>query len=179
MAKWVSHAESPDQAKAKDYPLIVMSNHARFRFHVQGDDIPWIKEMQKVQGIDGYMYEACWINPADAEARNIKQGDILRVFNDRGTVLVGAFVTERIIAGAISVDHGAKMDLVALKNEQVDRGGSINLISPTPKEKYGNGEIRIPEMNVTGFLAQVAKVDPGDINPGTLSSAADSRTGRA
>jgi len=59
----------------------------------------------------------------------------------------------------------------------VDRGGSINLISPTPKEKYGNGEINIPEMNVTGFLAQAEKVDPADINPGTLSSAANSKTG--
>ena len=155
--------------KARDYPLIVMSNHARYRFHVQGDDIPWIQELQKVEGVDGYPYEACWINPVDAAARGIENGDVLKVYNDRGTVLVGAFVTERIIVGAISVDHGAKMDLVALKNEQVDRGGSINLISPTPQEKYRNEEIKIPEMNVTGFLAEVEKIDPADINPGTIS----------
>ena len=169
VAKWVSHEESPDRPKARDYPLIVMSNHARYRFHVQGDDIPWIQELQKVEGVDGYPYEACWINPVDAAARGIENGDVLKVYNDRGTVLVGAFVTERIIVGAISVDHGAKMDLVALKNEQVDRGGSINLISPTPQEKYRNEEIKIPEMNVTGFLAEVEKIDPADINPGTNS----------
>ncbi|MGE0630087.1 MAG: molybdopterin-dependent oxidoreductase, partial [Hyphomicrobiaceae bacterium] len=132
VAKWVSHPESPDQPKAQDYPLIVMSNHARFRFHVQGDDIPWIQEMQKVRGPDGYMYEPCWINPADADARGIKTGDILKVYNSRGAVLVGALVTERIVAGAVSIDHGAKMDLASLKNELVDRGGNINLIAPTP-----------------------------------------------
>ena len=28
-------------------------------------------------------------------------------------------------------------------------------------------KIKIPEMNVTGFLAEVEKIDPADINPGT------------
>ncbi|MGE3644561.1 MAG: molybdopterin-dependent oxidoreductase [Beijerinckiaceae bacterium] len=164
LAKWVEHPESLGTAKSKDYPLVVMSNHAKFRFHVQGDDIDWIKEMSKVRGSDGYMYEACWINPADAAARGIANGDVVKVFNDRGAVLAGALVTERIIAGAISVDHGAKMDLASLKNALVDRGGCINLIAPSPKEKYPEGgEIKVPEMNVSGFLAEIEKVDPNDI----------------
>ena len=143
--------------------MIVMSNHARYRFHVQGDDIPWIQELQKVKGADGYMYEPCWIHPVDAATRDVKNGDILKVYNERGTVLVGAFVTERIVPGAVSIDHGAKMDIISLRNEEVDRGGCINLISPTPQEKYGDGEIKIPEMNVTGFLVEVEKIDPTEI----------------
>jgi trimethylamine-N-oxide reductase (cytochrome c) len=164
LAKWISHSEQQGSPRAKEYPLAVMSNHPRFRFHVQGDDIDWIREIAKVHGPDGYMYEPCWINPADADARGISDGDVIMVQNERGSVLVGAVVTERIIPGALSIDHGAKIDLAMLNNTLIDRGGCINLITPTPQEKYGAGaEIKVPEMNVSGFLVQAAKIDPSDI----------------
>jgi trimethylamine-N-oxide reductase (cytochrome c) len=164
LAKWTTHAELQGSARAREYPLAVMSNHPRFRFHVQGDDIGWIREIAKVRGPDGYMYEACWIHPDDAAVRGIADGDVVMVHNERGAVLCGAVVTERIIPGAISVDHGAKIDLAMLKNQLVDRGGCINLIAPTPQEKYGpRAEIKIPEMNVSGFLAQATKIDASDI----------------
>ncbi|MDP7547266.1 MAG: molybdopterin-dependent oxidoreductase [Alphaproteobacteria bacterium] len=168
LAKWTSHAEHWDAPKAQQYPLSVMSNHPRFRFHVQGDDIDWIREIAKVRGPDDYLYEPCWIHPTDAEGRGISDGDIIMVHNERGAVLLGAVVTERIIPGALSIDHGAKMDFAMLNNTPIDRGGCINLISPSPSEKYGAGEeIAIPEMNVSGFLAQVVKIDVADIVAGT------------
>ena len=168
VARWLVHDELPGSAKSVEYPLTVMSNHPRFRFHVQGDDIDWIREIAKVRGPDGYMYEPCWIHPVDAAARKISSGDIIRVHNERGAVLVGAIVTERIIPGAISIDHGAKIDLATLKNELIDRGGCINLIAPAPTEKYGPGkEIKIPEMNVTGFLVEAGKIDVSEIVPST------------
>lgn len=164
LAKWVSHPELRDSPKSRDYPLTVMSNHPRFRFHVQGDDIDWIREIAKVRGPDGYLYEPCWIHPTDAEARDISDGDVLMVHNERGSVLCGAVVTERIIPGALSIDHGAKMDLSLVNNRLIDRGGCINLIAPTPQEKYGAGEeIKIPEMNVSGFLVEAEKINPSDI----------------
>jgi trimethylamine-N-oxide reductase (cytochrome c) len=167
LARWVTHAEQPGSPKARLYPLTVMSNHPKYRFHVQGDDIDWIREIAKVRGPDGYHYEPCWINPADAAARGIATGDIIMVHNDRGAVLCGAVVTRRIVAGALSIDHGAKIDAAMLNNRLVDRGGCINLIAPSPQEKYGSGaEIAIPEMNVTGYLAEAAKIDVADIVPG-------------
>ena len=167
VARWRPHPEIASNTKALDYPLIVMSNHSKFRFHVQGDDVTWIREVAKVRGPDGYMYEPCWIHPDDAAARGIEDGDVIRVFNDRGTVLVGALVTERVIPGAVSIDHGARIDIAMMNNSLVDRGGCINLIAPTPQEKYGDAEIAIPEMNVSGFLVEVAPVDPADIVEGT------------
>jgi trimethylamine-N-oxide reductase (cytochrome c) len=164
LAKWVTHSEQQGSPKAQAYPLSVMSNHPRFRFHVQGDDIDWIREIGKVRGPDGYMYEPCWIHSEDAAARAISSGDVIMVHNERGAVLVGAVVTQRIIPGALSIDHGAKMDLATLKGKLVDRGGCINLIAPSPLEKYGAGqEIKIPEMNVSGFLAQAARIDVSEI----------------
>ena len=166
LAKWVTHAEQQSSPRAQKYPLLVMSNHPRFRFHVQGDDINWIREIGKVRGPDGYMYEPCWIHPSDAAARGIANGDIVMVHNDRGSVLVGAVVTERIISSALSIDHGAKIDVVQLNGKLVDRGGCINLITASPREKYGQGqEIVIPEMNVSGFLVEAVKIDTADIVP--------------
>lgn len=168
LAKWLAHAEMQGSSKSAEYPLLVMSNHPRFRFHVQGDDVDWIKEVGKVRGPDGYMYEPCRLHPSDAQARGIKDGDVVMVHNDRGVVLCGAMVTERIIPGALSIDHGAKIDLVTLRNQLVDRGGCINLIAPALFEKYDAGaEIKIPEMNVSGFLVDVAKIDASEIVPGT------------
>ncbi len=164
VAKWRPHQEMPGTPKAQDYPLTVMSNHPRFRFHVQGDDIEWIREIAKVRGSDGRWYEPCWIHPEDAAARDIATGDVIMVHNQRGAVLAGAVVTERIVQGALSIDHGAKIDLAVLNNALIDRGGCINLIAPTPQEKYGAGaEITIPEMNVSGFLAEAVKIDPADV----------------
>lgn len=164
LAKWMAHAELQGSPKSQDYPLSVMTNHPKFRFHVQGDDIEWIREIAKVRGPDGYLYEPCWIHPTDAEARGISGGDVIKVHNERGAVLVGAVVTERIIPSALSIDHGAKMDLAVLNNTLIDRGGCINLISPTPQEKYGaNEEIAIPEMSVSGFLVEAAKISPSEI----------------
>jgi anaerobic selenocysteine-containing dehydrogenase len=89
------------------------------------------------------------------------------VHNERGAVLAGAVVTQRIIPGALGIEHGAKIDLAMLKGKPIDRGGCINLIAPSPVEKYGVGaEIKIPEMNVTGYLAEVAKINVSDIVAG-------------
>ena len=45
-------------------------------------------------GKDGYAYEPVWINPVDAEKLGIVDGDIVEVFNERGTVLGGAYITD-------------------------------------------------------------------------------------
>ncbi len=166
LARWTPHGEQQGSSRSHAYPLLVVANHPRLRFHVQGDDIAWIRELGKVPGPDGYLYEPCWIHPRDAESRGIRNGDVVMVHNERGAVLVGAVVTERIIPGALGIEHGARIDPALLQDKLVDRGGSINLIAPSPTEKYDIGaEIKIPEMNVSGFLVQATRVDVSKIVP--------------
>lgn len=100
-----THDESLTSERARKYPLLVMSNHGRWRVHAQCDDISWTREALtgKVKGPDGYMYEPVWINPRDAIQRDIQTGDIVKIFNERGTVLAGAMVWERIMPGVISI----------------------------------------------------------------------------
>ncbi len=149
-----SHEETIGTGRSKKYPLLVMSNHPRWGVHSQHDDITWFREIEtcKVTGPDGYQYHPLWINPVDAEARGIKKGDVVSIFNERGTVLAGAYVTERIMPGAVGVDHGAKWDPIV--PGEMDRGGAINTIVPTNVlSKNAAGHV------VSGFLAEVEKTD--------------------
>ena len=151
--KSITHDERLSSRRANLFPLLVLSNHGRWRTHAQADDIPWSKEAVtcKIKGFDGYHYEPCWINPADAEARGIKYGDIVRVYNERGSVLCGALVFERVMKGAVSVDHGARTDFII--PGVLDRGGAINLITPEGlTSKHAAGQA------TTSFLVEVERV---------------------
>ena len=135
------------------FPLLMMSNHGRWRVHSQCDDISWTREAPtcKVRGYDGYMYEPVWINPMDASARGIESGDIVKLYNERGAVLCGAYVTEGIMPGVAYVDHGARTDSII--PGKLDRGGAINLISPR-----GTASKNCIGQATSGYLVEAEKV---------------------
>ena len=157
--KGITHDERLSSRRARTYPLLVITNHPRWRVHAQADDIPWTKEAMtgKIRGYDGYLYEPCWINPKDAEPRGIKTGDIVKVFNERGIVLCGALVFERIMPGALSVDHGARTDIII--PGKLDRGGAINLITPHGlTSKHAGGQA------TTSFLVDVQRASMEELD---------------
>ena len=122
------------------------------------EDITWLREipMCKIKGPDGYQYHPVWIHPSDAAKRGIVDGEIVKIFNERGGVLCGAYVTERIMPGVISSDHGAKYDPIILG--ELDRGGANNTISPhnlTSKNVTG--------MATSGFLVEIERVNLDDL----------------
>ncbi len=158
---WIPYGESLQESRlhprAMKYPLLMVSNHSRWRVHTEHGDISWLNEvpMCKVKGSDGYFYEPVWINPEDAAKRGIQDGDIIKVFNERGTVLGGARVVERIIPGAVSQDHGARLDPIT---DGLDRGGSNNMISPK-----GLISRNCVGATTSGFLVEVEKVTAAQI----------------
>ncbi len=166
MAKWIvggskedgwTHDESLWGERAKDYPLLMVANPARYRIHVQGDDIMWFREIEtcKVKGKDGYLYEPIWIGPEDAAARGIEAGDIVKLFNDRGAILTAARISERVIPGAVVVHKGSRVDPIA---PHLDRGGSTNLLSPNEcVSKHCKG------FAVSGYLVEAAKVEDAEM----------------
>ncbi|MEM3551620.1 MAG: molybdopterin-dependent oxidoreductase [Candidatus Bathyarchaeia archaeon] len=154
--RWIPYCETWQESllhlKAKKYPFLLVSNHGRWRMHAQLDDIEWFNEIQtcKVKGQDGILYEPVWINPADAEKLGVKTGDIVKIYNDRGAVLGGAYVTERIMPNVISIDHGARVNLI---DDNLDMGGAINLIAPKATGK------NTALMVVSGYLVAVEKAN--------------------
>jgi trimethylamine-N-oxide reductase (cytochrome c) len=96
----------------------------------------------------------------------------LSIINARGTVLGGALVTERIMPGALSQDHGARHDPI---NTTLDRGGSNNLLSP-----HGYVSQNCLGVVTSGFLVDVAKVDIAELHsqyPEAFKRACDPASG--
>ncbi|SUC40793.1 dimethyl sulfoxide reductase chain A precursor [Proteus mirabilis] len=58
-------------------------------------------------GYKRYNAKEMWINPIDAQNRGIKNGDMVRIYNDRGITQIPALVTERIIPGVVGLQAGA------------------------------------------------------------------------
>ena len=137
VAHWIEAGDGHDDRlsspRAEKYPFLVESNHPRWRVHAEFDDVEWFREIEtcKVIGPDGYAYEPVWLNPTDAERLGIESGDVVRVFNERGSVLGGARVTERVRTSVAYMDHGANSDIIVAGIGGLDRGGDINLICPT------------------------------------------------
>ena len=96
------------------------------------------------------------MNPKDAAERGIKNGDIVKIYNERGIVLGGAFVTERIMPGAVSMDHGARYDPIV--PGEIDRGGAINTLTPR-----GTISKNATGMVAEGFLVEVERADMDEL----------------
>ncbi len=152
--KGAGHDERLTSERAKKYSLLVTSCHPRWRVHSQCDDMKWCREIEtcKIKGPDGYGYQTMWLNPVDAAKRNIKHGDVAEIYNERGHVLAGAYVTERIMPGALYIDHGARLDPIVLG--KIDRGGDINTIVPEKRMSTNAAG-----MVVSGFLVEVKRAD--------------------
>jgi len=115
--KYITHWENYDDPLAAKYPLQLLTTHCKTRAHSTWYNVPWMKEIEP---------HFVWINPVDAEARGIKDGDLVDVFNDRGRIRIPAWVTERIMPGVVNVSQGAWYDP---DEEGVDRGGCANVLT--------------------------------------------------
>jgi biotin/methionine sulfoxide reductase len=101
---WLEPAEWLGADAAADYPLHILSNQPRSRLHSQLD----CAEVSRATKIKGR--EPVWINTADAAARGINEGDVVRLFNDRGALLAGALVTDAMRPGVLQLPTGAWYD---------------------------------------------------------------------
>jgi anaerobic dimethyl sulfoxide reductase subunit A len=121
--KYIEAWESPNDPLAQKYPIQLLTNHAKGRANSKFATLPWLKEL---------FPQAIIISGTDGRARGIGNGDLVRVFNDRGEVRIPARVTERIMPGVAMLPAGAWYN----PDEQgVDRGGCANVLTrdePSP-----------------------------------------------
>ena len=117
LPEYMESWESPEDPLAMKYPLQLISPHLKRRAHSQFDNLPWLRELQT---------QALSMNTIDAGARDIRQGDTVRVFNDRGEVRISVKITERIMPGVVSLPQGAWFNP---DEKGIDRGGSANVLT--------------------------------------------------
>jgi biotin/methionine sulfoxide reductase len=101
---WLPPAEWLGSPLAARHPLHLVANNPTTRLHSQFD-VGAFSQGAKVQG-----REPIRLHPADAAARGIRDGTIVRVFNDRGSCLAGAVVTDSVRAGVVQLATGAWYD---------------------------------------------------------------------
>ena len=118
-ATWMEPIEWLGSKKAERFPLHMLSDQPADKLHSQLDHSPHAKAT-KVKG-----RQPVTLHPEDAAARGIAEGDLLRVFNDRGACLASARLSDRIRRGVVRLSTGAWFD-------PEDSGSNV------PLEKHGN-----------------------------------------
>ncbi len=90
--------EGPQDELTRKYPLQCIGPHSKRRTHSTYDENSWMEQAGA---------QEMWISAQDAAARSIATGDRVKVFNDRGALIIQARVTQRIRPGVVAIPQGA------------------------------------------------------------------------
>ncbi|MEM7545407.1 MAG: molybdopterin-dependent oxidoreductase [Pseudomonadota bacterium] len=110
-------------AATEAHPLHLISGQPETRLHSQLD-IGAFSQSRKVAG-----REPVLVNPEDAAARGIADGDVVVLYNDRGRCLAGAVVTADVRQGVVFLWTGAWYDPDFEAPQDQDRHGNPNVLT--------------------------------------------------
>jgi anaerobic dimethyl sulfoxide reductase subunit A len=111
--KYIQEWERPDDK----FPLHAIGHHTLQRVHSTHDNNDWLEEA---------FPQRVFINPLDASVRNLRDGSEVKVYNDRGALVLPCRITPRIMPGVVDIPQGAWF---APDQEGVDHGGNINVLT--------------------------------------------------
>jgi anaerobic dimethyl sulfoxide reductase subunit A len=141
--KYFEPWEGPNDPLRKKYPLQMITPRFRRRTHTQFDTLPWLREIQE---------NNMEIYTKDAQVRGIRDGEIVRVFNDRGEVRIRATLTERIMPGVVAIPQGSWFNP---DENMVDRGACPNTLNSERYSPCGS-------FTWNSALVQVEKIREGE-----------------
>jgi biotin/methionine sulfoxide reductase len=101
---WLPSGEGAGSPTAARYPLQLIANQPATRLHSQLD-FGANSQNSKIEG-----REPVRIHPRDATARGIGDGDIVRLYNDRGACLAAAVLSDALRPGVAQLSTGAWYD---------------------------------------------------------------------
>ncbi|GAB4505796.1 MAG: molybdopterin-dependent oxidoreductase [Anaerolineales bacterium] len=111
----------------QSYPLQAIGHHTLARVHSTHANNDWLNEA---------FPQRVFINPIDANQRGICDGDLVRVWNERGELVLPARVTPRILPGVVDIPQGAWW---SPDENGVDFGGCINVLTSERWTPYAFG----------------------------------------
>lgn len=133
--KYMPNYEDPQKDKQlADYPLQLLTPHSRYPFHVMGDDGgSTIRDIQDHRVlVDGHYYLVARMNRQDAQDRGIENDDLIRLWNNRGSVVCAAYVTDRLRPGVVSASTAsAEYRPAGEPGNSTDLGGCVNMLNPS------------------------------------------------
>ncbi|HEX5452809.1 MAG TPA: molybdopterin-dependent oxidoreductase [Stellaceae bacterium] len=101
---WLPPVEAAGPMEAARFPLHLVANQPATRLHSQLD-FGAASMGSKIKG-----REPVRLHPGDAAARGISDGDIVRLYNDRGACLAGAVLSDALRPGVVQLATGAWYD---------------------------------------------------------------------
>lgn len=129
---WLDKEEWLRSPRAGRFPLHLLSNQPKSRLHSQFD-FGIVSRETKVRG-----REPARMHPDDAGKRGIRDGDVVRIFNDRGACLAGIILSEDLMPGVIQLSTGAWFDPATEGEEGLERHGNPNVLTPDrPSSRLG------------------------------------------
>ncbi|VTO20711.1 biotin sulfoxide reductase [Klebsiella variicola] len=121
---WDEQEAARQRQEAARWPLHLLSSQPRARLHSQYDHGS-VSRATKIQG-----REPLWMHPSDAQARDIREGSVVKVYNDRGAILAGVHLSEQILPGVVQMSTGAWYDpLDPNEKGTLDKHGNPNVLT--------------------------------------------------
>ena len=146
--EWLGNKE-----KTKKYPLALNTPHSRFRLHSQLNN-SIVRHYTSING-----REPMFISENDAKKRGIKNGDVVRVFNDRGEILCGAIVSDIAQDNVIIICEGAWYDPEVFGKKTLCQNGCVNVLT---KDK---GTSKLAQSNIAHTALVEVEKYKGTIRP--------------
>ncbi|NGZ12941.1 trimethylamine-N-oxide reductase TorA [Vibrio aestuarianus] len=109
---------------SEKHPYWLQSCHPDKRLHSQMCESEEYRATYAVQG-----REPVYINPIDAKEKGIKDGDLVRVYNDRGQLLAGAVLSDSYPRGIIRIEEGAWYGPLSEKDGAICTYGDPNTLT--------------------------------------------------
>lgn len=118
------------------HPLLMVTPKSRARTHSIHDNQEILSRADR---------QDVWVNDEDAAARGIADRQLVRVFNDRGSTVLPARVTDRIARGVVCIKEGAWFTPDATGH---DRRGCANVLTadraaPSGASTYNTCQVQV------------------------------------
>ena len=142
LPSYVPEIEGQEDPKRKDYPLQVLSSATHYFIGDSFQSVPRLQAMMSRPTVE--------LNPEDASARKIKDGDLCRLYNDRGETFAYAVIIDGILPGVCSTQKQFKgsntpggVNINALNSEMLtDFGTSPTFYSCLAEIEIANDDMR-------------------------------------
>ncbi|MSQ69897.1 MAG: Asp-tRNA(Asn)/Glu-tRNA(Gln) amidotransferase GatCAB subunit C [Betaproteobacteria bacterium] len=146
---WLEPAEWLGSPLAERFPFHLLSNQPRTRLHSQLDPAP-LSRADKVAG-----REPLHLHPEDAAGKSLREGDLVRVWNDRGALVAGVRFDAGLKRGVAQIATGAWYDPVDPGVPgTLDRHGNPNALTLD----LGTSQLA-QSTSVQSLLVQIERID--------------------
>jgi biotin/methionine sulfoxide reductase len=120
---WTEPGEWLGSPLTEEFPLHLVTHQPDRKLHSQLDHSSYSRA-GKIRG-----REPCRLNPLDAGRRDIVDGDVVRLFNNRGACLAGAVLDKGVREGVVMMATGAWYDPDLEKDSGCCKHGNPNTLT--------------------------------------------------